>query len=254
MTQSNARRVVVVGASSGIGRGVGLGLAARGDAVAFVGRRADRVAGAAQEAGPGSIGIAGDVTDEASCRQAIERAAEYLGGIDALVYAAGIGRLRNLVDTDALTWREILDTNVVGASIATAAALPYLVASATGVALYLTSVSASVTPPWPGLGAYGVSKAALDKLIDAWRGEHPELRFTRVVVGDTGGGDGLSATEFATGWDADLFTASATIWFQRGYLAGALIDIDDLTEVVDVVVGSGASIPSVTVTPRPPGR
>ena len=38
-----------------------------------------------------------------------------------------------------------------------------------GIAVYLSSVSASMTPPWPGLGAYAVSKAALDKLVEAWR-------------------------------------------------------------------------------------
>jgi NAD(P)-dependent dehydrogenase (short-subunit alcohol dehydrogenase family) len=46
------------------------------------------------------------------------------------------------------------------------AAVPYLAASAGKVA-YLSSVSASLTPPWPGLGAYIVSKAALDKLVEA---------------------------------------------------------------------------------------
>ena len=65
-------------------------------------------------------------------------------------------------------------------------------------------MSASLTPPWPGLGSYAVSKAALDKLVDAWRGEHPELGFTRLVVGECAGGEGDSMTEFASGWDAEL--------------------------------------------------
>ena len=99
------------------------------------------------------------------------------------------------MDTDAATWRRAFDTNVIRASLVTAAAVPHLMASG-GAAAYLSSVSASVTPPWPGLGAYAVSKAALDTLVEAWRAEHPEIGFTRVVVGDCAGGEGFSTTEF----------------------------------------------------------
>ena len=56
-------------------------------------RRKERLAEAAGEAGPDALAIPCDVTDEASCRQAIEEAAREMGGIDALVYATGIGPL-----------------------------------------------------------------------------------------------------------------------------------------------------------------
>src|SRR5690606_5265469 len=105
----------------------------------------------------------------------------------------GIGPLRKLVDADAATWRRVFDTNVTGAALVTAAAVPHLTESG-GAAAYLSSVSASQTPPWPGLGAYAVSKAALEKLIVAWRTEHPAIGFTRVIVGDCAGGEGDSLT------------------------------------------------------------
>ena len=60
-------------------------------------------------------------------------------------------------------------------------------------------MSALLTPPWPGLGAYAVSKAALDKLVEAWRAEHPHVAFTRLVIGDCIGG-GRPQTHFAEGW------------------------------------------------------
>ena len=175
-------RTVVVGASSGLGRCIGIGLAQRGDQVALLARRRSRLEDAAKEAGPGTLVIECDVTDEASCRSAIEEAAAGLGGIDALVYAPGIGPLVKLVDTDADTWRRVFDTNVTGAALVTAAAVPNLAASS-GAAMFLSSVSASQTPPWPGLGSYAVSKAALDKLVEAWRAEHPDIGFTRVRAG-----------------------------------------------------------------------
>ena len=122
-----------------------------------------------------------------------------------------------------------------------------------GLRVYLSSVSASVTPPWPGLGAYAVSKAALDKLVDAWRAEHPDVGFTRVVVGDCAGGEGDAQTQFANGWDADLAVEVYPIWSARNYLSGSLMDVEHLVGVIDTVLRGGAnlSIPSVTVAPRP---
>lgn len=245
-------RTVVIGASSGLGRSIGVGLAQRGAQVALLARRRERLEDAAKEAGPGTLAVACDVTDPASCQAAIEEAATGLGGIDALVYTPGIGPLARLVDTDAETWRQVFETNVTGAALATTAALPHLTESS-GMAVYLSSVSASLTPPWPGLGAYAVSKAALDKLVEAWRAEHPGLGFTRVIVGDCAGGEGDSMTEFPNQWDKELAAEVAPVWVERGYLAGSLMNVEQLVNVVDTVLRSDASVsmPSVTVAPRP---
>ena len=245
-------RTVVVGASGGLGRSIAVGLARRGAHVALLARRRERLETAVGEAGPGAVAVVCDVTDEGSCRSAIDEAAAQLGGIDALLYAPAIGPLARLVDTDAETWRRILDTNVVGAARITAAAIPHLTASA-GTVAFLSSVSASLTPPWPGLGAYIVSKAALDKLVEAWRAEHPGIGFTRLVVGDCAGGEGDSQSAFNVDWDPELTAELAPGWVTRGLISGCLIEIDELISVVDTVLRSGASlaIPSVTVAPRP---
>jgi NAD(P)-dependent dehydrogenase (short-subunit alcohol dehydrogenase family) len=244
---------VVVGASSGLGRCIGVGLAKRGAQVALLARRRGRLDDAVKEAGNGAVAIECDVTDEAGCRTAVARAAEQLGGIDALVYAPGIGVLARLADVTADDWRRSFDTNVTGAALVTAAAIPHLTESA-GTVVYLSSVSASLTPPWPGLGSYAVSKAALDKLVEAWRAEHPGIGFTRFVVGDCAGGEGDSMTGFTQGWDPELAAEMGTIWVERRYIAGCLIDVDHLVTAVDGVLRGGAtlSMPSVTVAPRPP--
>src|SRR5437016_3389520 len=122
----------------------------------------------------------------------------------------------------------------MGASFVTAAALPHLRESG-GVAAYLSSVSASMTPPWPGLGAYIVSKAALEKLVDAWRAEHPGVGFTRVSVGDCAGGEGDSMTQFAAGWDPELVMELMPTWVSRNYIVGSLLDVEELVHVVDSV-------------------
>ena len=135
----------------------------------------------------------------------------------------------------------MFDTNVIGAALITTAALPHLTASS-GTAMYLSSVSASLTPPWPGLGAYAVSKAALDKLVEAWRAEHPGVNFTRCIVGDCGGGEGESATGFADNWDMDLLGELHAVWTARGCSPVALIDVEHLVEAIDAVLRGGPTV------------
>jgi NAD(P)-dependent dehydrogenase (short-subunit alcohol dehydrogenase family) len=247
-------RTVVVGASSGLGRSIGTGLSSRGHSVALLARREERIKEAAAECGNGALAVRCDVTDGSSCAQAIDSVVRELGGIDALVYAAGVGPLCRLVDVDEATWRLVLDTNVMGASLVTAAAIPHLTESS-GTAVYLSSISASSTPPWPGLGAYVVSKAALERLVEAWRAEHPGIGFTRLVVGECAGGEGPSMTEFSSGWDPELAVEMATIWSTRNYMSGFLLDVEELVHAVDAVTryDAGTSVPSITVAPRQQG-
>jgi NAD(P)-dependent dehydrogenase (short-subunit alcohol dehydrogenase family) len=242
-------KIVVVGASSGLGRCIGVDRGRRGDQVALLARRQDRLAEAADEAGAGAVAVPCDVTDDKSCHAAIDEAATKLGGIDGLVYSTGIGPLSRVEEITAEVWRRAFDTNVIGAALVTAAALPHLKASR-GTVAYMSSVSASFTPPWPGFAAYNVSKAALDKMVDSWRTEHPSVGFTRIVMGDSAGGEGHGATEFPTGWDMDYFMEMHGVWTAKGLLAGDLLDVSELLGLVDLVLTSKATIPSVTLIPR----
>ena len=154
-------------------------------------------------------------------------AADALGGIDNLVYTPAVGPLVRMVDTDADTWRRIFDTNVIGASLVTAAAVPHLTASA-GKAVYLSSDAGTFGPPWPGLGAYGVSKAALERLVEAWRAEHSDIGFTNLIVGECAGGEGDGQTGMNEGWDMDLAMKAVPLWSSRGCMPGKLMPVEDL--------------------------
>ena len=250
---SAPRRIAVVGASSGLGRSIALGLAARGDRVALLARRKHRLDAAVDEAGGQAVPIVCDVTDEFTCTSAIDEAAAALGGLDGVVYSSGVIAIEPIAETTAATWRRLLETNVIGASTVTRAALPHLAATH-GRAVYLSSVSASLTPAWPLLGAYSSSKAALDKMIEAWRDEHPEVGFTRLVVGDCAGGEGHSGTELGTGVDVDRFVEAVDTWDRRGLRNGGLVDAADLLATVDMLLGTYATIGAVTVVPGPPTR
>ncbi len=245
-------RTVVVGASSGLGRCIGVGLAQRGDQVALLARRRERIEAAAKAAGPGAIAIECDVTDEASCRSAIAAAVDALGGIDNIVYTPAVGPLVRMVDTDADTWRRIFDTNVIGAALVTAAAVPHLTVSA-GKAVYLSSDAGTFGPPWPGLGAYGVSKAALERMVDAWRAEHPDIGFTTLIVGECPGGEGDAATGMNIGWDMDLAMKAVPLWASRGCMPGKLMPVEDLIDVVHTILrtNSATSMPVVVARGAP---
>ncbi|MBL7498680.1 SDR family oxidoreductase [Frankia sp. CNm7] len=244
-------RVVVVGASSGLGRSIGLALAGQGARVALLARRRERLEKAAAEAGEHAVPIVCDVTDPASCQAAVAAAADALGGIDGLVYASATWTAAPIEQTDADTWARLFATNVTGAALVTAAALPHL-AKAGGAAVYLSSVSASMGPPWPLIGAYATSKAALDKLVEAWRTEHPAVGFTRLSIGDCLGGDGHSATGIIAGADQEVLGQAVKEWTRLGYFTGNFIDVEHLVEVTSSVLrcGKSSSIPSITLVPR----
>jgi len=252
MAESPALRIAVVGGSSGLGRCIGVGLAEKGARVAFLARRHDRLVNAAKEAGDSATAVVCDVTDAASCQRAVSDVVDAFGGLDGLVYTTGVGVLSPLADVTAEQWAQLFATNVTGASLFTAAAAPHL-AAATGSAVYLSSLSASYTPPWPLLGAYAASKAALDKLVEAWRIEQPGIGFTRLAVGDSFGGSGDSQTEFNRNWDPETLDKAIRLWMEEGQMKGGLIDADHLTEVVHSVMlcGKSSFIPYLTLAPRP---
>jgi NAD(P)-dependent dehydrogenase (short-subunit alcohol dehydrogenase family) len=242
------QRIAVIGASSGLGRTIGIGLAHRGARVAFLARRADRIAEAAGAAGNDARAVVCDVTDESSCQAAIEDVATTWGGLDGLVYSAGAIAVAPLENVDAATWAHLFATNVTGAALTTAAALPYLLASR-GVAVFLSSISASLTPPWPKIGSYVTTKAALDKLVEAWRVEHPRVRFTRLAVGDCAGGDGDSGSEFISHVEPAIATDAIGEWLRLGYMTGNLIESESLVDAVDAVLRCPSAIPTLTLAP-----
>ena len=225
-----ARRVLVVGGSSGIGRSLAVALARRGHLVAVAARRADAVAAAVVDAGPTAIALVGDMTDKDRCRTLVEEAATALGGLDAVVHAAGASPLGAVADTPATAWRDVLATNVVGAALTVSAALDHLRAGEDPSCVLLTSHS--VGRPWPGLVPYAASKAALDQLVTGLRAEERWLRVVRVVVGPT-------ATSFADGWDPGIAGPYFDRWAREGYLDHRVLEPDDVAaRVLAVLDGS----------------
>jgi NAD(P)-dependent dehydrogenase (short-subunit alcohol dehydrogenase family) len=240
------RRVVVVGASSGIGEAVAVRAAEAGAHVVVAARRLDRLEALVARHGPALHALACDVRDPGACDDLVARSVEHLGGLDAVVYSTAVDPLRKLVDTDATLWADVLATNVIGASLVCRAAVVHLAATR---GRYVFVSATSVGRPLPGMGAYETSKAALEELARAWRGEHPEVGFSTVAVGNTLG------TEVTASWDPAVLGEVSQVWAERGYIhdngPGAMT-VDAAAAAVLSVVEAPADVRFVLAAP-PPG-
>ncbi|MDF1595457.1 MAG: SDR family NAD(P)-dependent oxidoreductase [Acidimicrobiia bacterium] len=152
--------VVVTGAAGGIGREVCRAFAADGGRV--IGLDVDR-AGLAS-LGVGIEGVALDVTDPAAVAHIFGK----LGPIDVLIHAAGITALGPFMDTPLEAFERVLDVNVSGAVIVTAAALPGLIARGGRIGV-LSSVAGF--SPLLYRTAYAASKHALHGFFESLRAE-----------------------------------------------------------------------------------
>jgi NAD(P)-dependent dehydrogenase (short-subunit alcohol dehydrogenase family) len=236
-------RLLVVGASSGLGREIGLAASRAGARVAFAARRSERLEEIVAGAPNPALAIKCDVREERDCEHAIDQTVGTLGGLDALVYASGISALGDVHEADAATWRAILETNLVGAALIAGRAIPHLRASG-GRALFLSSYG--IRQHVPGMGLYCISKVALDALIDTLRAEHPDVQFTRIVVGSTEG------TEFAARWDPELVSSYAQIMKQRGtFTSSTWMPIGNLAEAVLAVLCLKGYVDDLSILPRP---
>ncbi|HMB70613.1 MAG TPA: glucose 1-dehydrogenase [bacterium] len=157
------KRILVTGASSGIGRATARRLAARGASVAATGRRTEPLDELRRETqdDPGSVWtFAGDLTD-ASFREELVRAAiAELGGLDGLVNAAGIIGFGDWNTTDLDAWDHMMDVNLRAVFDLTKRALPALLESR-GAVVNVSSVTG--IRAFPNVLAYCVSKAGLDQ-------------------------------------------------------------------------------------------
>jgi NAD(P)-dependent dehydrogenase (short-subunit alcohol dehydrogenase family) len=239
------RRVLIVGASSGIGRALGIAAAASGARVAFAGRRLELLETAVEEAGAGALAVRCDATVEAEVEEAVAATISAFGGLDAVVYATAIDPLIRIADVDAAAWANLLATNVVGASLITRAALSAL-REVRGRVIYVSATS--VGRPLPGMGAYATSKAALEELARAWRSEYRDVSFCTVAVGMTLG------TGVGDNWDPALLGELSASWGPAGYMLDngpGVMNVDEVADALLAVLASPTFMPYVAVLPDP---
>jgi NAD(P)-dependent dehydrogenase (short-subunit alcohol dehydrogenase family) len=163
------RRILVTGASRGIGLAVAAGLARRGAAVAITGRKADSLTAAAEQ-----LRANGAEVHPVVCHQgdpaAVAALFEHLDADGFTLHAVVINAATNpvmgpLLDVDLDAWRKILDVNLTGALLTARAAVQRMLPRKRGSVIFMASIAG--IDPMPNLGAYSVSKAGLLGLTKA---------------------------------------------------------------------------------------
>ncbi len=162
MNEIRGKRLVISGASSGIGLETARIAAAGGADVCLVARGAAALAEAVQSIGENAWFVECDVSHEQSVRRLAGEVGARWGGLDGLVNNAGVAPMANLDGTSEEVWDEAFAVNVRG---------PFLMCRELG-ALLKSSGSAAVVnvsstlavKAIPGMAAYNATKAALNQL------------------------------------------------------------------------------------------
>jgi 3-oxoacyl-[acyl-carrier protein] reductase len=156
------QRVLVTGASKGIGKGIANVFAKNGCDVAVLARdltTAEQTAAELSEAtGSKVIAIAGDVSNKESMTAAIETVVSEFGGLDVLCANAGIFPDAALEDMTEDDWDTVMNVNLKGTFVSVQAAIPELKNSSAGRIVLTSSITGPITG-FPGWSHYAASKA-----------------------------------------------------------------------------------------------
>ncbi len=162
MTSQNKRRALITGASSGIGKATALAFAASGIDLALVSRSQDKleaIATAAQKTGVQAKAYVLDLAKIEQVKAGIEAISAEFAGIDILVNNAGIGYTNTLEATPLSDWQQVMNLNLTSVFQCIQGILPVMRNQKRGTIINVASIAGQ--QPFPGWGAYSVSKAAL---------------------------------------------------------------------------------------------
>jgi NADP-dependent 3-hydroxy acid dehydrogenase YdfG len=187
--------VLITGASSGIGRASALALAQEGAYLVLSARRENRLqelAAAVQKAGGSSVIVTGDSSEEETAQRCVAAALETFGRLDILINNVGVGNYKNLVDTSAADYDEMMDSNVRSTFLFTRYSVPVMIKQASGTVLMISSMAGKYG--FPGEAVYCATKFAQVGFAQAL---DKELRPHGIKVGVICPGG--TKTEFALG-------------------------------------------------------
>ena len=181
------KRALVTGASHGIGKAIALAFARAGADVALTYRGREE-GGRDTERQIVALGRRAtlrqaEVTDQDDCPRVVEEAIRDLGGLDVLVNNAGGGRGDTLLTLTLDDWRYTLDLCVTAPFVLAQRAAQHMAEHGGGAIVNISSVHSSHV--WPNDTAYGVAKAALNRLTASMAVEwaHLGIRANTIAPG-----------------------------------------------------------------------
>lgn len=152
---------LITGASAGIGQACARALAGEGARLVLTARRAERLeqlAAEAKQLGADAVFVAGDAREEETARLCVERSVSAFGRIDILINNAGVGNYKDLVDTSAEEYDEMVDSNVRSTFLFTRHAVPVMIGQREGLVLMISSMAGVYG--FPGEAVYCATKFA----------------------------------------------------------------------------------------------
>jgi NAD(P)-dependent dehydrogenase (short-subunit alcohol dehydrogenase family) len=176
MSNLHDRTAIVTGGGTGIGRGIALALVREGTRVVVCGRRRDpleETLAAVRGSGGSGLLVQADVSVAADVERVVQTSIDRYGTVDILVNNAGVGGGGYIHEHDVETWERVMAINLRGPFLMARAVLPSMRAQRRGHIVNISSESG--LEYYPGNGAYGVSKHALNALGEYIQRENQEL-------------------------------------------------------------------------------
>jgi NAD(P)-dependent dehydrogenase (short-subunit alcohol dehydrogenase family) len=171
---------LITGCSTGLGRALAEAVIASGHSAVVTARDVEKVADLAADKSDRVLPLPLDLTDTAQIRYAVGKAEEQFGGIDVLVNNAGYGYRAAVEEGDDSDIRALFETQFFGAVAMIKAVLPGMRARRSGAIVNISTIGVQIMPA--GSGYYAASKAALEAMSGALRGELQPLGISVTVV------------------------------------------------------------------------
>lgn len=135
---------LITGASAGIGQACARALAGEGARLILTARRQERLDDFKREAeslGTEAVSITGDAREEETAIQTVKAGVDAFGRIDILINNTGAGNYKNLVDTSAQDYDDLMDTNVRTTFLFTRHTVPVMLEQKSGTILMISSMA-----------------------------------------------------------------------------------------------------------------
>lgn len=217
------KRVLITGASSGLGAALARRLAGRHAVVGLIARREDRlgeVLADCRRTSPGSAMWVADLADTSAVRELALRAWDALGGIDVLINNAAVPKRRPVTALEPGEVEDVMRVNFFAPVRLTLALLPRMLARASGLIVNVSSVGGRLTLPF--FGVYNATKYAVEALSDALRYELRPFNIDVALIEP-----GVIRTNFEA-------TAVAPLeQFKGSVYAGPMAKVDQLSKTFD---------------------
>ena len=209
---------LITGASAGIGQACARALAGEGARLVLTARRQERLDTLKKEAaslGTEAVSVVGDAREEQTAIRTVKAAVDGFGRIDILINNTGAGNYKNLVDTSADDYDEMMDTNVRSTFLFTRHTVPVMLQQKSGTILMISSMAGVYG--FGGEAVYCMTKFAQVGFAQAL---DRELRESGIKVGAICPG-GVK-TEFAIGKGRT----------EKGVAQSEMLDPEDVAAVV----------------------